>query len=157
MEVHILEQFVPPQFKTYDRITDPEAHIKSFTNAMAFRTGCDVIWCRAFSLSLEGEALEWFDVLPNRSIENFKSLSNTFKNQFAACQVQDASVVDLMNLKQGKEESLKTFMDRFQKIVRRAKGLNTELALQYIMPGLRPSPFKDSVCRTPPKTMEELR
>lgn len=66
-------------------------------------------------------------------------------------------VVDLMNLKQGKDESLKVFMDRYQKTVRQVRGLSVELALQYVMPALRPNPFKDSVCRTPPKTMEELR
>ncbi|XP_014503256.1 uncharacterized protein LOC106763598 [Vigna radiata var. radiata] len=35
-------------------------------------------------------------------------------------------------------------MDRYQKMVRRVKGLNVELALQYVMPALRPGPFKDS-------------
>lgn len=45
MDVHISDQFVPPQFKMYDGIADPEAHIKSFTNSMAFRTGFDAIWC----------------------------------------------------------------------------------------------------------------
>ncbi|XP_014511822.1 uncharacterized protein LOC106770532 [Vigna radiata var. radiata] len=157
MEVQIPDRFIPPQFKTYNGTSDPEAHVKSFTNAMAFRTGCDAIWCRAFSLSLEGEALEWFDSLPDGSIENFKGLSNMFKNQFAACRTQEATIVDLMNLKQGKEEPLKDFMDRFQKTVRRVKGLSTELALQHVMPGLRPGPFKDSVCRNPPRSMEELR
>lgn len=71
--------------------------------------------------------------------------------------MQDITVVDLMNIKQGKEETLKTFMDRYQKTIRQVKGLRLELTLQYIMPTLRPGPFKDSVCRTPPKTMEELR
>ncbi|XP_014503206.1 uncharacterized protein LOC106763546 [Vigna radiata var. radiata] len=141
----------------YDGTTDPEAHVKSFINAMTFRTGCDAIWCRAFPLSLEGEALEWFDSLPNGTIGNFKSLSSLFKNQFAASRAQDATVIDLMNLKQGKEEPLKTFMDRFQRTVRQVKGLSTKLALQHVMPGLRPGPFKDSICRNPPKTMEELR
>lgn len=83
----------------YDGTTDLEAHIKSFTNAMAFRTGCDAVWCRAFSLSLEGEALEWFNSLPNDSIENFKGLGNMFKKQFVACNAQDITMVDLMNLK----------------------------------------------------------
>ncbi|XP_014503280.1 uncharacterized protein LOC106763627 [Vigna radiata var. radiata] len=80
-----------------------------------------------------------------------------FKNQFAACRAQEATIVDLMNLKQGKEEPLKAFMDRFQRTVSRVKGLSTELALQHVMPGLRPRPFKDSVCRNPPSSMEELR
>ncbi|XP_014521974.1 uncharacterized protein LOC106778513 [Vigna radiata var. radiata] len=48
-------------------------------------------------------------------------------------------------------------MDRYQKTVRKVKGLSLELALQYVMPALRPGPFKDSVCRNPPQTMEELR
>ncbi|XP_014499257.1 uncharacterized protein LOC106760322 [Vigna radiata var. radiata] len=157
MEVHISEQFMPPQFKMYDGTSDPIAHVKSFINAMTFRTGCDAIWCRAFSLSLEGEALEWFNSLPVNSIENFKSLGEMFKKQFAACNMEDVTVVDLMNLKQGKEEPLKTFMDRYQKTVRRVKGLGLELALQYVMPALRPGPFKDSICRNPPRTMEELR
>ncbi|XP_014501843.1 uncharacterized protein LOC106762442 [Vigna radiata var. radiata] len=157
MEVHISEQFVPPQFKMYDGTSDPTAHVKSFINAMTFRTGCDAIWCRAFSLSLEGEALEWFNSLPVNSIENFKSLGEMFKKQFAACSAEDVTIVDLMNLRQGKEESLKVFMDRYQKTIRRVKGLSLELALQYVMPALRPGPFKDSICRTPPRTMEELR
>ncbi|XP_014511626.1 uncharacterized protein LOC106770326 [Vigna radiata var. radiata] len=156
MDVRISDQFVPPQFKMYDNTIDPEAHIKSFTNTMAFRTGCDAIWCWAFSLSLEGEALEWFNSLPNGSVENFKSLSGMFNEQFAACRAQDVTLVDLMNLKQGKEEPLKTFMDRFTKTVRRVRGLSLEMTLQYVMPALRPGPFKESVCRTPPKTLEEL-
>ncbi|XP_014500085.1 uncharacterized protein LOC106761090 [Vigna radiata var. radiata] len=156
MDVQISDRFVLPQFKMYNGTIDPEVHIKSFTNAMEFRTGCDAIWCRAFSLSLEGKALEWFDSLPSGSIENFKCLGDMFKSQFATCRTQDITVVDLMNLKQGKNESLKTFMDRYQKTVRWVKGLSLELALQHIMPALRPGLFKDSVCRTPPKTMEEL-
>lgn len=111
MDAHISEQFVPPQFKMYDGTTDPEAHIKSFTNVMAFRTGCGVVWCRAFSLSMEGEALEWFNSLTSGSIENFKSLGGMFRKKFAACSTQNVIMVDLMNLKQGRDESLKIFMD----------------------------------------------
>lgn len=98
MDVHISEQFVPPQLKMYDGSSDPEAHVKSFTNAMSFRTGCDAVWGRAFSISLQGEALEWFNLLPNNSIEDFNGLGDMFKKQFAACNVQDITVVDFMNL-----------------------------------------------------------
>lgn len=66
-------------------------------------------------------------------------------------------VFELSNLKQGKEETLKAFMDRDHKMVRRVKGLSIELALQYVMSALRPRPFKDSIFRRHPKTMEELR
>ncbi|XP_017438467.1 uncharacterized protein LOC108344545 [Vigna angularis] len=124
---------------------------------MAFRTGNDAIWCRAFSLSLEDEALEWFNTLPPNSIENFAGLKQLFIKQFAASSTQDLTVFELMTLKQGKDEALRTFMDRYQKTVRRVKCLTPELALHYILPALKPGPFKDSVSRRAPKTMEELR
>lgn len=41
MEVHILEQFAPPNFNIYDGSTDQEDHIKMFTNRMAFHTSND--------------------------------------------------------------------------------------------------------------------
>ncbi|XP_047149929.1 uncharacterized protein LOC124822015 [Vigna umbellata] len=157
MDVQISEQFVAPQFKMYNGTTHPESHIKTFSNAMAFRTGNDAIWCRAFSLSLEDEALEWFNTLPPNSIENFAGLKQLFIKQFAASSTQDLTVFELMTLKQGKEETLRAFMDRYQKTARRVKSLTLELALHYILPALKPGPFKDSVCRRAPKTMEELR
>lgn len=79
MVVHISKQFVLTQLKIYDKTTDPDAHIKTFTNRMTFHTRNNVIWCRAFSLSLEGEALEWFNSLPPKSIENFESLEVMFR------------------------------------------------------------------------------
>ncbi|XP_017434434.1 uncharacterized protein LOC108341251 [Vigna angularis] len=157
MDVQISEQFIAPQFKMYDGTTDPESHIKTFSNAMAFRTGNDAIWCRAFSLSLEDEALEWFNTLPPNSIENFAGLKQLFIRQFAVNSTQDLTVFELVTLKQGKEETLRALMDRYQKIVRRVKALSPELALHYILPALKPGPFKDSVYRWAPKTMEELR
>ncbi|XP_017417568.1 uncharacterized protein LOC108328242 [Vigna angularis] len=157
MDVQISEQFIAPQFKMYDGTTDPEGHIKTFSNAMAFRTGNDAIWCQAFSLSLEDEALEWFNNLPPNSIENFAGLKQLFIWQFAANSTQDLTVFELVTLKQGKEETLRAFMDRYQKTVQRVKALSPELAHHYILPTLKPGPFKDSVCRRAPKTMEELR
>ncbi|XP_017408865.1 uncharacterized protein LOC108321582 [Vigna angularis] len=127
MDVQISEQFIAPQFKMYDGTTDPEADIKTFSNAMAFRT------------------------------ENFAGLKRLFNRQFAANSTQDLTVFELVTLKQGKKETLRAFMDCYQKTVRRVKALSPELALHYILLALKPVPFKDSVCRRAPKTMEELR
>ncbi|XP_047178016.1 uncharacterized protein LOC124845034 [Vigna umbellata] len=111
---------------------------------MAFRTGNDAIWCQAFSLSPEGVALEWFNSLPPNSIKNFGGLQRMFNRQFASSSTQDLTIFELVNLRQGKEETLKTFMDRYQKIVRRVKGLSPELTLQYVLLALKLGLFKDS-------------
>ncbi|XP_017438331.1 uncharacterized protein LOC108344395 [Vigna angularis] len=124
---------------------------------MAFQTGNRTIWCRAFSLSLEGEALEWFNSLPQNSIESFDGLKAMFGRQFANYRSQDLTIFQLSSLRQGKEETLKAFMDLYQKKVWRVKGLNSELARQYVLPTLKPGSSKESVCRHAPKTLEELR
>ncbi|XP_047176887.1 uncharacterized protein LOC124844075 [Vigna umbellata] len=124
---------------------------------MAFQTGNSAIWSRAFSLSLEGEALEWFNSLPPNSIENFVGLQRLFNRIVSNNSTQDLTVFELVTLKQGKEETLRVFMDRYQRTVRRVKGLSPELSLHYILPALKHGPFKDSVCRRAPKTMEELQ
>ncbi|XP_017420294.1 uncharacterized protein LOC108330317 [Vigna angularis] len=80
-----------------------------------------------------------------------------FNRQFVDSSTQDLTIFKLVTLKQGKEETLRAFMDRYHKTVHRVKGLSPELALQYILPTLKPGPFKDSVCRRAPKTMKELR
>lgn len=129
MDVCISEHFAPPQLSIYDGTTDPDDHVQAFSTRMAFRTGNRAIWCRAFSLSLEGKALEWFNSLPPNSIQSFEGLKEMFGRQFASSRAQDPTVFELSNLKQGKDETLKAFMDRYQKMVRRVKGLSTKLAL----------------------------
>lgn len=124
---------------------------------MAFRTGNRAIWCRAFSLSLEGEALEWFNSLPPNYIDSFEGLKAMFSRQFTNSRSQDLTIFELSSLKQGKEEMLKVVMDRYEKMVRKVKGLSTEFVVQYVMSALRPGHFKDSICRRNLKTMEQLR
>lgn len=99
----ISEQFVPLKFKMYDGTTDPEEHLKLFVNQMAFHTTNDVIWWHAFSLSLEGEALEWFNSLPPNSVENFSNIRCMFDQQFTRSLEQDLVTLSLMSLKQEKE------------------------------------------------------
>lgn len=98
MDVHISEHIVPPQLSIYDGTTDPEDHVQAFSTRMAFRIDNRAIWCRAFSLSLEGEALEWFNSLPPNSIESFEGLKVVFGKQFASSRSQDPTIFELSNL-----------------------------------------------------------
>ncbi|XP_052727979.1 uncharacterized protein LOC128195044 [Vigna angularis] len=116
----------------YDVTTNLEDHIKTFTNRITFHTWKDAIWCRAFSLSLEGEGLEWFNSLPLNTIKNFERLKRMFGQQFAGNQAQDLTVFALVNPKKEKEESFRAFMDRLEL-------------------------FVDSICQRALMTMEELR
>lgn len=73
-----------------------------FVNRMAFHTVSDVIWCKAFSFSLEREALEWFNSLPPNTVENFLTNGNLFGQQFVGSRTHDLTTLPLVSLKQDK-------------------------------------------------------
>ncbi|BAT97115.1 hypothetical protein VIGAN_09047300 [Vigna angularis var. angularis] len=54
---------LPPVLERYDGSADPDNHLRNFIDAMAFYTDNDPVICRAFSLSLKDEALEWYHTL----------------------------------------------------------------------------------------------
>lgn len=64
--------------------TDPEKHLRSFVDAMAVYSSDDFMWCKAFSLSLKGEALNWFHSLEPGTIDGFATLWNLFGQQYAS-------------------------------------------------------------------------
>lgn len=58
-------------FEKYDGSTDPDEHLHSFVNIMAFYSSSDLVCCRAFSLLLKGEALVWYKNLPPNTVDYF--------------------------------------------------------------------------------------
>ncbi|XP_047147920.1 uncharacterized protein LOC124820299 [Vigna umbellata] len=68
--------------------------------------------CRAFSLSLKEETLEWYNTLPPNTVDCFATVENLFRRQYASNRKQEVTPADLVNTKQEKGETLKAFMKR---------------------------------------------
>jgi hypothetical protein len=68
---------------------------------------------RAFPLTSEGGAREWFRTLPSYSITSFESLAKKFASQFMAGIVWKKPAQQLMSIKQSPQESLKSYLLRF--------------------------------------------
>jgi len=79
---------------------------------MMFHAVSDPIWCRVFSTSLTGEALEWFSELPAGSIDSFATLKARFSTQFAPLKLAILTVNNLVNIRQEDGESLRSYLDR---------------------------------------------
>lgn len=78
MEAPMPKKKMPPMFKKYDKSTDLDEHLRSFVNTMAFYSSSDLVLCRAFSLSLKGEALAWFNTLPPNTVDCFTTIRTLF-------------------------------------------------------------------------------
>ncbi|GJU39257.1 hypothetical protein Tco_1192214, partial [Tanacetum coccineum] len=75
---------MPTTVKTYDGITDPEDHLKSFTTTARVERWVMPIWCHMFNSTLLWSAQFWFDELDHESIDNFEDLRKTFLAYFVA-------------------------------------------------------------------------
>lgn len=57
MEVFPLDNWRMSVFNEYGDSTDPDEHVRMFMNQMTLYTMSNFVWCKAFSILLEGESL----------------------------------------------------------------------------------------------------
>ncbi|XP_047180349.1 uncharacterized protein LOC124847011 [Vigna umbellata] len=156
-----MEEQIPdrafPALEKYDGLGDPEEHLRSFVDVMAIYSPRENVWCRVFSLSIKGEALAWFHLLRPRTINNFATLRDMFERQFSAGRARNLTYLELTNIKQEKGESLRDFMDRFNRTARQVRGVGKKFTISTLATALRPSPFADNLFVEPPLTLDELQ
>ena len=61
-------KFRMPQVEAFDGVKDPIDHLNTYKNQMELHGYQDPVRCRAFSITLKGPALAWFNRLPPSSI-----------------------------------------------------------------------------------------
>jgi len=141
--------------KLYDGSTDPDEHLNVYKTQMTLYT--TYVWCKVFPTSLQGEPLTWFTELPPNSIDDFDVLAAKFSTQYATSRPHHMSYMSLLAVQQEKGESLRTFLDRFNKACMNIRGLKQEVALHHLVSAIRPSRFTESLIKKPPQDMEDLR
>ncbi|XP_047155556.1 uncharacterized protein LOC124826699, partial [Vigna umbellata] len=124
---------------------------------MAFYTDNDPVICRAFSLSLKDEALEWYHTLPPNLVDCFATVEALFRKQYATNRWPELTPAELVNTKQGKDETLKAFMHRYNETARRVKNVNHKFIISNLPSCLRPGYFAEQLYADPPNSMEELQ
>ncbi|XP_014511571.1 uncharacterized protein LOC106770268 [Vigna radiata var. radiata] len=146
----------PPQVEKFDGTTNPDHHLRNFIDFMDFYTQSDLVKCRAFSLSLRGEALEWYYTLPPNSVDSFRTMMGMFKKQYSTNRYEEVTAAELVNLRQGKDETLRAFMHRYNHAARRIKGANPEFIISSLPNCLKAGFISESLYAELPSTLEEL-
>ncbi|XP_020216897.1 uncharacterized protein LOC109800527 [Cajanus cajan] len=157
MQLSLLDNWKSLPIDKYDGTTDPDEHLDVFLTQVTLSTTDDAALCHIFPTSLKGRALSWFTRLPPNSIDSFNTLSSQFTVQFATSRPHSLTSLSLVSLRQDKKESLRTFMDRFNKAALEIRDLNPAVALHHLMTALKPGPFVNSLCKKPPSDMNDLR
>ena len=93
-------KFRMPQIETFDETKDPVDHLNTYKNQMELHGYQDPVRCRAFTITLKGSTLAWFNKLPPPSISYFKELSITFISHFIGARTYKKSSYHLLTIKQ---------------------------------------------------------
>ncbi|XP_020206217.1 uncharacterized protein LOC109791341 [Cajanus cajan] len=138
METPLPFGWKPLNIDRYDNTADPDEHVDLYVTQVNLYINEDAILCRVFPTSLKGAALAWYTQLLARSIDNFDTLGRRFTTQYATSRPQHVTSAALASLKQGDDEPLRAFMERFASISVKIRNLNPEVALHAMVMALKP-------------------
>ncbi|KAK1374856.1 hypothetical protein POM88_031049 [Heracleum sosnowskyi] len=150
-------KFKMPSIKAYDGTGDPANHVRTFSNALLLQPTNDAVKCRAFPQTLAGMAQRWYSRLPPNSIGSFKELSKAFINQFISGRVHEKSFASLMAIRQGQNEALRDYINRFTREALKVPDLEDRVAMIALQQGTTDDHFKRSLAKHPPESMLKLQ
>ncbi|XP_030963816.1 uncharacterized protein LOC115984981 [Quercus lobata] len=150
-------KFKLPSLDSYDGTRDPFDHIATFKTTMHLQGVPDEIMCRAFPTTLKGLARVWFNKIPPSSVSSFEELSKLFVNNFIGGQRHKRSSSSLLTIEQGENESLRSFITRFNREALSVDEVDDKLLLAAFHNGINSDLFIHKLYEKEPQTMAELK
>ena len=151
-------KFKMPQVEAFDGVRDPVDHLNTYKNQMELHWYQDLIRCRAFSITLKGPALAWFNRLPPSSISSFRELSIAFVSHFIGARTYRKPSYHLLTIKQGSQESLRFYVQRFNAESLKVDIHNEKFAITAFIAGLgiQSKDLMFSISKNPQASMAEV-
>ena len=151
-------KFRMPQVETFDGVKDPVDHHNTYKNQMELHGYQDPMRCRAFAITLKGPALAWFNRLPPSSISSFRELSIAFASHFIGARTYRKPSYHLLFVKQGTQESLKSYVQRFNAESLKIDIPDEKFAITAFIAGLgmQSKDLMFSISKNPQASMAEV-
>ena len=123
-------RFKMPYVASYDGSTDADEHLKNYRAYMLIQNANEFALCKSFCLTLTRAARQWYRGLVLGSISSFKQLADAFAITFLSSKTRKLEVSHLFGIKQGETESLKKYLEHFNKAVVRVKSCLDDTLIQ---------------------------
>ena len=152
------EKFRMPQVEAFDGVKDPVDHLNTYKNQMELQGYQDPVRCRAFATTLKGPALAWFNRLSPSSIPSFRDLSIAFVSHFIGVRTYRKSSYHLLTVKHGTQESLKSYIQRFNAESLKVDVPDKKFAITAFIAGLgvEAKDLMFSISKNPQASMAEV-
>ena len=151
-------KFRMPQVEAFDGIKDPVDHLNTYKNQMELHGYQDPIRCRAFATTLKGPAMAWFNRITPSTISSFKELSIAFVSYFIRAMTYRKPSYHLLTVKQGSQESFKSYVQRFNVESLKIDVPDEKFAITAFIAGLgvQSKDLMFSISKNPQASMAEV-
>ena len=151
-------KFRMPQVEAFDGVKDPVDHLNTYKNQMELHGYPDPVRCRAFATTLKGPAMTWFNRIPPSTISSFRELSIAFVSHFIGARTYKKLSYHLLTIKQGTQESLKSYVQRFDAESLKIDVLDEKFAVTAFIAGLgvQSKDLMFSISKNPQANMAEV-
>ena len=151
-------KFRMPQVEAFDGIKDPIDHLNTYKNQMELHGYQDPVRCRAFATTQKGPAMAWFNRIPPSTISSFRELSIAFVSHFIGPRTYRKPNYHLLTIKQGSQESLKSYVQRFNAESLKIDVPDEKFAITAFIAGLgvQSKDLMFSISKNPQASMAEV-
>lgn len=156
----VLADDLPHSFRSftfeYGGVTDPWEHVCRFENTSQLHLLSDGVNCCVFATTLTGAAQQWLGQLLGGSVPTFGRLCSMFLHYFASSRKHQKSTITLFSIKQQMEESLRTYLKRFNTAMLEVPAASEEIKIRAMSQGLREGYLFRSLALDPVATFDQL-
>jgi hypothetical protein len=132
-------------------------HLETYRAHMILQASTDAMLYQVFPLTLKGATKRWFSSLQPQSIGTFTKLGKNFISHFIGNRRQHKPMPYLLTIKQEHDESVKSYMARFNHEKLTVNDPDERIVHPALMGGIwRYSPFMSDITHDPPWDLDEL-
>ncbi|XP_025703908.1 uncharacterized protein [Arachis hypogaea] len=157
LEVRLPRHFDKPTDRRYDGTQDPQEHLTAFEARMNLEGVGDEVRCCAFSVTLAGPTIRWFNSLPQGSVAGFSNIRCAFLVQFTTRIAKAKHPINLLRVTQRTGETIRKYLDRFNDECLEIEGLTDSVASLCVTNGLLNEDFQKYLTTKPVWTMHEIQ
>ncbi|GKU95431.1 hypothetical protein SLEP1_g8795 [Rubroshorea leprosula] len=150
------EGFKIPRLETYDGSGDLDKYLHTYQAIMRIQNATDAMMCKVFPVTLKSTARRWYHKLPRHSVASYSELATLFSNKFASQREIKRTANELMQVHQKKGESLRDYMQWFNKSTLNIDNVPDTICLFTLLHGLKPDQFLDNLLENPSKSWNEV-
>ncbi|KAL4343521.1 hypothetical protein AHAS_Ahas11G0086700 [Arachis hypogaea] len=157
MHAKVPRNFKSPDMDLYDEMTDLRHHLSNFKSHMYLADASDATHCKAFPATLTKAVMKWFDSLPPKSVTCFDDFARSFLTRFFIQKDKVKHASRLLGVKKEVGESLRAYIERFNKIYLEIQNLPTKAVIMGLVNGLKKGPFSQSTSKRHPTSFYEVQ